>query len=78
MNTKKWLYGIGSAVISSAAGSVAVIVVDPKDFNLTNGLPKLGAVAFVFALIALGNYLKDHPLPEWDGVDRRQSKDQPL
>lgn len=74
---KVWLYGLFSAVISSAAGCVAIMAVDPHDFNLGTGLPKLGSVAVVLAIIAMANYLQKHPLPEWDGVTDRRGTGQP-
>lgn len=70
-STKVWLYGLFSAAISSAAGCIGVMAIDPQDFNLTTGLPKLGAVALVLAIIAIANYLQKHPLPEWSGEERR-------
>lgn len=71
---KVWLYGLVSAVVSSAAGCVAIMAVDPQTFNLDQGLPKLERVAAVLAIIALANYLQKHPLPEWDGTDRRENQ----
>lgn len=73
-SVKVWLYGLFSAAISSAAGCVAVMAIDPQTFNLYDGLPKLLSLAAVLGIIAMANYLQKHPLPEWDGVsDRRGS-----
>lgn len=76
-NLKLWIYGLTSTAISAAAGSVAVVIVDPKDFNLQEGLPKLLTVAAVMAIIALANYLQKHPLPEWQGEERRSERGTP-
>jgi hypothetical protein len=60
-----WLKGLLSAAISAAANSVAVVIVDPQDFNLfQGGATKLGAVALVFALVAAAGFLAKHPLPD--------------
>lgn len=71
-SVKLWLYALVAAVVSGAAGAVGVIVVDPKDFNLESGLANVCKVAFVMGLIALMNFLKQHPLPDWDGTERRE------
>jgi hypothetical protein len=65
LNVKLWLYGLASTVISGAAGAIAVVVVDPKDFNLDEGFGRLLTVAAVMGIIALFNYLQRHPVPEW-------------
>lgn len=59
-----WLKGLLSAAISSAAGSVGLVVVDPKTFNIQEGLANLGTVAAALAIVAVANYLKKSPLPE--------------
>ena len=59
-----WVKGLASAAISSAAGSGALVIVDPMTFNLNEGLPKLGAVAATMAIVAVANYLAKSPLPE--------------
>lgn len=59
-----WLKGLLSAAISSAAGSVGLVVIDPQTFNLQEGLSKLGTVAAALAIVAVANYLKKSPLPE--------------
>ena len=70
-----WLHGLLSAAINGAAGAVSVIIVDPADFNFTDGKEKLTMVALAMALVQLALYLKDKPLPDrlWDGeTDRRK------
>jgi hypothetical protein len=63
MNWRHWLKGLASAVIGAAANSVTVNIVAPETFNINEGLPKLGTVAAVSALVAAANYLKQSPLP---------------
>lgn len=65
MNWKPWVYGLINAVVSGAANSVAVMVVDPDKFNLTSvaGLAHMGEVAGVGALVGFWMYLKQSPLP---------------
>jgi hypothetical protein len=59
-----WLKGLLSAAISSAAGSVGLVIIEPQTFNLQEGLSKLGTVAAALAIVAVANYLKKSPLPE--------------
>lgn len=59
-----WIYGLISAVLSAAGGAVAVVVIDPKTFNLDTGFVPLLKVMAVMALIAFGNYLKTTPPPK--------------
>jgi hypothetical protein len=63
MNWKLWLKGLISAVIGGAANAVTVMIVAPDQFNLQTGLPKLGAVCLVSAIVAAALYLKQSPLP---------------
>lgn len=71
MNWRLWLSGAIAALIGGAASSVSVMIVDPLDFNFDTGLKKLGAVALVSGVVNLASYLKQHPVPEWDGTNRR-------
>lgn len=64
MNWKHWLYGLGTAIISGAANSIVVMAIDPAQFNLGEGLGKLGTVALVSAIISTAAYLKQAPLPK--------------
>lgn len=64
MNTfVQWVKGLVSVAISSAAGGVAIVVVDPMTFNFSTGLAKLGEVCGVLALIHTALYLQKSPLP---------------
>lgn len=62
-NLTLWLHSLVATVISGAAGATGVMVVDPIDFNFTTGLQKLLTVAAIMGVIALLNYLKEHPVP---------------
>ena len=64
MNWKIWLYGLFSAGIGAAGGAIPLVIIAPSTFNLTGGgLAKLGEACGASALIAMGLYLKQSPLP---------------
>lgn len=75
-----WLYGLAAATIGGGANAVsaalAVIITDPKTFNFEGGLVKVLQVAGIAFLIggltAFFSYLREHPVPQWDGADRRR------
>lgn len=80
-NGKRWLVGVAGAFISGGATSIsagfASTIIDPKDFNLAQGLGhtlKLVACTFVVAgMVSLSKYLALHPVPDsWDGSERRE------
>lgn len=62
-STRVWLEGLVAALIGGAANAVTVIVVDPLNFNLGEGLPKLLQVVAVGALVAAAAFLKQSPIP---------------
>lgn len=64
MNWRMWVRGLAAAVVNSVASAGVVAIVDPSDFNLTSGLPKLGSVCGGAAIMGFFLYLKQHPLPE--------------
>ena len=64
MNTRVWLEGLVAALIGGAANAVTVIVVDPLNFNLGEGLPKLLQVVTVGAVVAAAAFLKQSPIPK--------------
>lgn len=74
-----WLRGLAAAFISAAASGVTAgmtaMGVDPEHFNLSVGLAAVlkmaGVVAFVGGIVGAANYLKQSPVPEWDGSERR-------
>jgi len=60
---KIWIEGLLAALIGGAANAVTVIVVDPLNFNLGEGLPKLLQVLTVGAIVAAAAFLKQSPIP---------------
>lgn len=60
---KIWVEGLIAALIGGAANAVTVIVVDPLNFNLGEGLPKLLQVVAVGAIVAAAAFLKQSPIP---------------
>ena len=62
---KTWVKGLVSAAISAGSAAVALIIVDPMDYNLADpeAAKRLGVVCAVSAIIAIANYLKQSPLP---------------
>lgn len=77
--TKLWLYQIAAAFIGGGASAVtaglSAIGIDPQTFNLSTGLGKtfmlIGVVFLVSGTVSVMLYLKQHPLPDWDGNERR-------
>ena len=63
-STRVWLEGLVAALIGGAANAVTVIVVDPLNFNLGEGLPKLLQVVAVGAIVAAAAFLKQSPIPK--------------
>jgi hypothetical protein len=78
-STEQWIYGIGTAMISGAAtamdSGLGLVVMDPKDFNLGAQLEMTLKMLAVIGLISGGRkvlaFLKEKPLPVWDGIDTR-------
>jgi hypothetical protein len=72
MNWKLWGRGLIAAVINAIANSIVVVIVDPTKFNLfQGGARELGQVAVVSALVGAALYLKEHPDPWGDFINRR-------
>jgi len=67
MNWKAWLHGLTSAFVGGAANSISAMVIDPKEFNLQEGLPKVLTMWGVSGVISAGLYLKQSPLPRFNG-----------
>lgn len=73
--TRVWLHGLAAAAINGFGSGVTIVIVDPKDFNLfEGGALKLLTACLVFALLGLGTYMKDHPLPMPDDADFEVAK----
>lgn len=71
-SVETWIYGLMAAFIGGAAGAIdsalALIIVDPKDFDLGPNLIKTIKIALVLGLLVGGKmafaYLKQSPLPK--------------
>jgi hypothetical protein len=64
MNWKPWLYGLVSAGVGAIGGAIPLVIIAPATFNFTGGgLNKLCEACAASALIAMGLYLKQSPLP---------------
>ena len=59
---QQWIVGLLSAGISATAMSVTVGIADPATFNLNQGLPKLGIVCGLTALLHMAAFLQRSPL----------------
>lgn len=75
MNWKLWGRGLIAAMIAAIGNSIPVVIVDPVKFNLFQGGAKeLGQVAIVFAIIGAALYLKEHPDPWGEFLQRGGGK----
>lgn len=74
-----WFHGLAAAFIGGASGSIssgmALMVMVPEKFNLGPDLAlTLKTIAILGVLTGAQTafaYLKQAPLPEWEGEDRR-------
>lgn len=74
MNWKLWIYGLLAAAITAAATAASNVLILPlvldsvtvKKMFLITGLNAL--VSGAGGMLA---YLKTHPVPDWNGVERR-------
>jgi hypothetical protein len=62
-STKGWLRGLVAAVVNGFASGVVLIVADPLDFNLNDGLSKLLTTSAVLGILGAANFLKQSPIP---------------
>ncbi len=69
-----WGRGLISAAIGGASTAVTTMIVAPSEFNFEEGLGKVAAVAGVSAIVAVANYLKSSPLPEYKPEDKPEGK----
>ncbi len=73
MNWKKWLYGLVAVVINGAATGLVLVLTGLANDPAT-GLVRweaVGTACLILGLLGAGNYLRQQPLPAWDGVERR-------
>ncbi len=64
MNMIVWAKGLLAAVIGGVANSVTMIIADPLNFNLNDGIGNLLTVAGTSAIVAAAAYLAKSPIPE--------------
>jgi len=57
-----WVKGLLSAIIGGAANGITLMLIDPLNYNLSEGLGKLGTVALVSAIISAAMYLSKSPI----------------
>jgi hypothetical protein len=60
---RTWLRGLGAAVIGGASNAITLLIVDPTEFNLDDGLGRVWKVAAVSAILSAAFYLKQSPIP---------------
>lgn len=63
---RNWLKGLIASIVGGAANSVSVVIIDPTNFNFSEGWHKLTSFALVSAIISAGLFLKQSPLPPDD------------
>lgn len=63
---RTWLHGLMGAFIQSGATAVSVMVIDPQNFNLNEGLANIGKLVLVSGIIGAALYLKSSPVPPID------------
>lgn len=63
MTWKRFWLGLIDAMLNSASSGVVVMLVDPADFNLNDGLYNVAKVAIAGALLGMALYFKNHRLP---------------
>lgn len=66
-----WLKGLVAAIVNGSASGVVLIIADPMTFNLFEGKQKLLSTSALLGILAAANFLKTHPVPDWDGEERR-------
>jgi len=68
-----WIKGLIAAGIAGGANSIAVVIVDPINFNLQAGLNNLITVGIVSAIVGACLYLIKSPIFEYEPVRRKTS-----
>ena len=67
-----WVAGVTASLVNGFASGVVLVIADPMDFNLSTGLQKLLSTSALLGILGAANFLKQHPIPTWDGVERRE------
>lgn len=61
---KTWLRGLAGAIIGGSANGVLAATLDPKTFNLSEGIPALAKFVVISGIISAALWLKQHPVPD--------------
>ena len=62
-NATIWIKGLIAAVIGGISNTVVLMIADPLNFNLQEGLNRLLTVAATSAIVSAAAYLKQSPIP---------------
>ena len=62
-NATIWIKGLIAAVIGGISNTVVLMIADPLNFNLQEGLDRLLTVAATSAIVSAFAYLKQSPIP---------------
>lgn len=63
MNIAIWVKGLIAAIIGGVSNTIVLMIADPLNFNLGEGIDKLVTVAATSAIVAAAMYLKQSPIP---------------
>lgn len=63
MNITIWVKGLIAAIIGGVSNTIVLMIADPLNFNLGEGIDKLITVAATSAIVAAAMYLKQSPIP---------------
>lgn len=63
MNIAIWVKGLIAAIIGGVSNTIVLMIADPLNFNLGEGIDKLITVAATSAIVAAAMYLKQSPIP---------------
>lgn len=73
--TRLWLHKLVAALVGGGAAAVtagvSVSLIDPHQWELLNLLKLMGVTFLLNGLMSVMMFLKDKPIPEWEGDDRR-------
>jgi hypothetical protein len=73
MDWRHWIYGLIATIVNGAATGVVLLLTglanDPSNGSIR--WEAVGTACVILGLLGAANYLKQQPLPVWDGTDRR-------
>ena len=83
LTVRLWLHGLAAAFIGGGSGAVSAglgaLLADPDHFNPANGgltriLTVMSSTFLVSGILSVTAYLKQSPVPDWDGSERRNGE----